>query len=131
MKSRPTPETEAAWNEALFPQNTGKRPDHVVIGGVVTRSKRGCSGVPVDAYVEMHSKKRLVQTSPPYPTQTEALEAADAILQDDLCDYAYVTEDNRTVGIFDYYDVTPDQPVKPGQRRVRIPSFNGPDKQAD
>ncbi|MNC41576.1 hypothetical protein D3C76_1302450 [compost metagenome] len=72
-------------------------------------------------YVIAHSAKRLVQTSPPYPSAVEALEACHANQQDDFCDYAYVTQDNRVVGIYDYYDVTPDKPVKPGQRRVTIP----------
>jgi beta-phosphoglucomutase-like phosphatase (HAD superfamily) len=73
-------------------------------------------------YVTQHSAKRLVQTSPPYPSLVEALEACQANRQDKLCDYAYVTEDNRVVGIYDYYDVTPDQPVMRGQRRVIIPA---------
>lgn len=72
-------------------------------------------------YAEKHSTKRLVQTSPPYPTITEALEACAANRQLPGCDYAYVTEDKRVVGIYEYYDVTPDQAVKRGQRRVIIP----------
>lgn len=73
-------------------------------------------------YVAEHSAKRLVQTSPPYPSAVEALEACYANGKLDFCDYAYVTEDNRVVGIYDYYDLHPDQPVKPGQRRVTIPA---------
>lgn len=75
------------------------------------------------AEVEQYSKKRLVQTSPPYLSTIEALDAANANQQLPECDYAYVTEDNRVVGIYDYYDVTPDQPVKPGQKRILIPNY--------
>lgn len=74
-----------------------------------------------DEYVAHHSAKRLVQTSPPYPSAVEALEACHANKQLPGCDYAYVTEDNRVVGIYEYYDVTPEQDVKRGQRRVIIP----------
>ncbi|MNC37335.1 hypothetical protein D3C76_1160230 [compost metagenome] len=73
-------------------------------------------------YLAQHSAKRLVQTSPPYPSAVEALEACHANRQLPGCDYAYVTEDNRVVGIYEYYDVTPDQAVKRGQRRVTIPA---------
>lgn len=73
-------------------------------------------------YVLAHSAKRLVQTSPPYPSAVEALEACHANRHLDFCDYAYITEDHRVVGIYEYYDVTPDKPVKPGQRRVTIPA---------
>lgn len=72
-------------------------------------------------YVAQHSAKRLLQTSPPYPSTVEALEACAANRQLPGCDYAYVTEDNRVVGIYEYYDVTPEQAVKRGQRRVVIP----------
>lgn len=73
-------------------------------------------------YLAQHSAKRLLQTSPPYPSAVEALEACHANRQLPGCDYAYVTEDNRVVGIYEYYDVTPDQAVKRGQRRVTIPA---------
>lgn len=95
----------------------------IVADQVVQRTKTGPSGMAADAYVEQHSAKRLVQTSARYPSAVEALEACEGLKHSDYCDYAYVTEDNRTVGIFDYYDVTPDQPVKSGQKRVRIPMF--------
>lgn len=75
------------------------------------------------AEVEKYSKKRLVQTSPPYPSTIEALDACAANQSLPECDYAYVTEDNRVVGIYDYYDVTPSQPVKLGQKRVLIPNY--------
>lgn len=78
-----------------------------------------------DPQVEKYSEKRLVQTSTPYPSTVEALDACNANRQDDYCDYAYVTEDNRVVGIYVYNDVTPDKPVKPGQRRVRVPANYG------
>ncbi len=67
------------------------------------------------------SQKRLVQTSTPYPSIEDALAAAEANRTLPGCDYTYVTEDNRVVGIYEYNDVTPDQPVKPGQRRVLVP----------
>ncbi|MNP89019.1 hypothetical protein D3C85_14150 [compost metagenome] len=71
--------------------------------------------------IEKYSVKRLLQTSPPYPSTIEALDACNANRQLPDCDYAYVTEDNRVIGIYEYNDVTPDQPVKSGQRRVLIP----------
>lgn len=71
--------------------------------------------------IENWSEKRLVQTSPSYPSRFEALDACVGINALDECEYAYVTEDSRVVGIYRYYDVTPDQSVGKGQRRVIIP----------
>lgn len=73
-------------------------------------------------YLADHSDKRLVVTSPPYPSTIEAIEACGANRSLDFCDYAYVTGDNRVVGIYEYYDVTPDQPVPRAQRRVLVPA---------
>jgi hypothetical protein len=71
--------------------------------------------------IENWSDKRLVQTSPPYPSMFEALDACAANRSLENCEYAYVTDDRRVVGIYSYYDVTPDQPVQKGQKRVIIP----------
>lgn len=73
------------------------------------------------ALLELLAEKRLVQTSQRYPSVEEALDACAANRTLPGCDYAYVTEDNRVVGIYSYYDVTPEKPVGPGQRRVLIP----------
>jgi hypothetical protein len=78
-----------------------------------------------DPQVAEYSDKRLVQTSPPYPTTIEALDACNANRQLPGCDYAYVTEDNRVVGIYEYHDVHPDQPVQSGQHRVLISANYG------
>lgn len=72
--------------------------------------------------IENWSEKRLVQTSTPYPSRFEALDACVGARSLDGCDYAYVDDDCRVVSIFRYYDVTPNQPVGRGQRRVIIPS---------
>lgn len=77
--------------------------------------------------IENWSEKRLVQTSPPYPSQFEALDACAANRGLENCEYAYITDDNRVVGIYTYYDVTPDKPVMKGQRRVRVPLDNKAD----
>lgn len=71
--------------------------------------------------IENWSDKRLVQTSPPYPSAFEALDACAGNRTLENCEYAYVTEDHRVVGIYSYYDVTPDKPVMKGQKRVIIP----------
>jgi hypothetical protein len=71
------------------------------------------------------SENRLVQTSAPYPSSIDALDACNANRQIPECDYAYVTEDNRVVGIYKYNDITPDLPVKQGQRRVVITTKHG------
>lgn len=71
--------------------------------------------------IENWSEKRLVQTSPKYPSRFDALDACAGINALDECEYAYVTEDSRVVGIYRYYDVTPDEPVGKGQKRVLIP----------
>lgn len=73
--------------------------------------------------IEKYSKKRLMQTSPVYPSTVEALDAAQANLCMDGCDYSCVTEDNRVISFWEYNDITPDKPVQPGQRRVRIPNY--------
>lgn len=73
------------------------------------------------ALLELITLKRLVQTSQRYPSVIDALDACAANLSLPGCDYAYVTEDNRVVGIYEYYDVRPDEPVGKGQRRVLIP----------
>ncbi|MNZ13956.1 hypothetical protein D3C78_308690 [compost metagenome] len=75
------------------------------------------------AQLAKYSRKRLVQTSEPYPCTLEALDAAEANNHMDFCDYSYVDSRNRVVGIFQYYDVTPDQPVGKGQERVLIPNY--------
>lgn len=72
-------------------------------------------------YLDANSEKRLVQTSPPYPSMNEAMDACVGVLAQDSCEYAYVSEDKRVIAIFEFYDVHPSKPVKPGQRRVLIP----------
>ena len=69
----------------------------------------------------VQGEKRLINKTTPYPTLEEALDAAHAQLHSDYCDYAYVDEDLRVVGIYQYKDVHPDMPVAKGQRRVLIP----------
>lgn len=71
--------------------------------------------------IENWSEKRLVQTSPTYPSRFEALDACVGVSALDECEYAYVTEDSRVVGVYRYFDVTPNEPVGKGQRRVIIP----------
>jgi hypothetical protein len=75
-----------------------------------------------EKYLSDHTAKRLVVTSPTYPSLIEAVDAAAANRSLPFCDYVYVTGDNRVVGIYDYFDVTPNQPVPRGQRRVLIPA---------
>lgn len=75
------------------------------------------------AQLARFSRKRLVQTSPPYPCVLEALDAAEANNHMDFCDYSYVDSRNRVVAIFEYNDVTPDKPVGKGQERVLIPHY--------
>lgn len=71
--------------------------------------------------IEDWSEKRLVQTSTPYHSRFDALDACAGSRALDGCEYAYVDGENRVVGIYRYYDVAPDEPVLRGQRRVIIP----------
>lgn len=69
----------------------------------------------------VHGEKRLLNKTTPYPTIEEALDAAYAQQQSDHCCFAYVDEELRVVGIYEYNDVHPDLPVCKGQQRVQIP----------
>lgn len=73
--------------------------------------------------------KRLIQKTTPYPSLEEALDAAWAQRQADYCEYAYVTEELRVVGIYVYNDVTPDKPVGRGQERVLCPTLEDQQEQ--
>lgn len=73
--------------------------------------------------VEQVSLKRLLQTSDPYPSTEEALDAASANVQMDGCDYSFVDSKNRVVAVFEYHDVHPDRPVASFQDRVLIPNY--------
>lgn len=74
--------------------------------------------------IEDWSEKRLVQTSSPYHSRFDALDACAGARSMDGCDYAYVDADNRVVGIYRYNDIAPDLPVARGQKRVIVPKPN-------
>jgi len=73
--------------------------------------------------VEKRSKKRLVHTSQPFSSTIGALDIAEALRQFPGCEYAYVTDDNRVVGIYECDDLEPDQQVMPWQQRILVPNY--------
>ncbi|ADF58153.1 hypothetical protein QE342_gp093 [Pseudomonas phage vB_PaeS_B8] len=68
-------------------------------------------------------KKRLMQTSEPFDSATQAMDVAIAWGGAKYCEFTCVTADNRVISIWEYNDVEPDKPVFNGQQRILVPTF--------
>lgn len=73
--------------------------------------------------IEKYSQKQLMLTSPVHTSTLEALDAAYACRQMEGCSFSCVTDDNRVISFWTYNDIMADQPVQPGQCRVRVPNY--------
>lgn len=66
-------------------------------------------------------KKRMLQTSLPHDSYYDAQQAAEKIMEYDVCDYVYITEDLRVVSICRYDEAaSTSKRLKSGMKRVLV-----------